>query len=497
MANPQEFVALGTSPVPGGKPAGNTEYRYDCSEWDLLKGEIDLLQSVSGQQPSWNKVQKYVQTILSEKCKDIAVASYGAYALLQTDGYAGLAAGLELIKGILTAHWDGAFPIKPKGRENALDWLGERAMEVVDKMPTASESDRAVLTACIAALDGLNAVMKEKGCSEMSKVGPSLHSKVNGIPAAPVPGQEPPPSTGDSPATGAPARPAEIDSPDRAREAITKAAEYLKRASATDPVPFRLARLLAWSDLASIDRADDGKTTISGGDPAMAQGWEQALKKKEFQRVLDEAEARFATDRLWLDTQFFAVRAMEGLGSTYDAARRAIADEVAAFVRRVPDVLASKFDSGTPFAGPSTSTWITNELLPPAPSASGAGSAKLDAVASEAKKLASRNRLQEAMQLMQKEMQAAPQGRERFLWRLALARVLVDGGKAQLAAPQLESLDKEIQRYSLEEWETSLSVEVVKLLWQCYSSLSSDKAAAAYERLCRLDLTAAMALDKR
>jgi hypothetical protein len=39
-------------------------------------------------------------------------------------------------------------------------------------------------------------------------------------------------------------------------------------------------------------------------------------------------------------------------------------------------------------------------------------------------------------------------------------------------------------------------------LWQCYSSLSksggeavAEKAARAYARLCRLDLTTAMALD--
>ena len=83
-----------------------------------------------------------------------------------------------------------------------------------------------------------------------------------------------------------------------------------------------------------------------------------------------------------------------------------------------------------------------------------------------------------------------------------MARLCADSGRPNLAIPQLEALDGEAERNGLEQWEPELAVEVVKTLWQCYSSLSktggeamSEKATHAYSRLCRLDLTTAMTLD--
>ncbi|MGH9360874.1 MAG: type VI secretion system domain-containing protein, partial [Thermoanaerobaculia bacterium] len=111
-------------------------------------------------------------------------------------------------------------------------------------------------------------------------------------------------------------------------------------------------------------------------------------------------------------------------------------------------------------------------------------------------------KLPQATAFFQKEMQAAPLGRERFIWKLELARICWEGGRPDLAAPQLESLDQEVARHGLEEWDANLAVEVVKLLWSCYSAASnregsSEKALRMYERLCRLDLSAAMASDGR
>lgn len=81
----------------------------------------------------------------------------------------------------------------------------------------------------------------------------------------------------------------------------------------------------------------------------------------------------------------------------------------------------------------------------------------------------------------------------------------MDSGKLQLALPQLTSLDEEIGRFALEEWEPELSLEVIHQLFLCRQRLAAGLQEKApdvqnqlqnlYERLCRLDVNAALAVE--
>jgi len=507
VANLSDIANLGTTPIPGESPTG-ASVRYE-PEYEKIQLEIEKLQSVSQVPVHWREVVELATTILSQKSKDLLITAYLAGALLQENGYPGLTAGLGVFKDILSTFWDKLFPPieKMRGREGAVRWLDERGGKVVKENPAASESDREPLTACLAALEALNATLAEKfteSALSLAELSEALQEKLNSIPAAYVP-----PAGGGAPSGEAgvidmsPPAPAAdvIDSLDKVREVTFKAVAWLRQNNPADPLPFHLERSVLWGEVVEAPEHKDGQTAVAGGDAALLESWETGLKKKEYQRVLDEAEARLPADRLWLDPNLFAVRALEGLGTGFDAARRAVGDEVGALVRRVPELTTCKFEGGLPFAGEATRQWIQNELLgPPAPSADGT-SERLDETMKEARKLATRSKLPAATALVQKEMQAVPPGRTKFLWRLNLAKLCAESGRHILAVPQLEALDEEAQRGALEQWEPELAVDVVKVLWQCYSSLSksneslTEKAARAYARLCRLDLTAAMALD--
>jgi type VI secretion system protein VasJ len=460
----------------------------------------------------WGQVVTNGSTLLSQKTKDLLIASYVTAGLFAEDGYPGLAAGLGFYKDFVGTFWDKLFPPveKMRGREGAVRWLDERAAKMVAEAPSPSESDREPLTACTAAIEALNAVLGEKfteqpiGLSELSE---KIQEKLYSVPApqaAPEPGAAPvegaPPAEGGAPAAAyaAPPPPAEIDSLDRVREQVLKCVEFLKKTNPADALAFQLERALYWGGLAEVP-----EPMPAGGDAALLPAWETALKKKDYQRVLDETEARLPTDPLWLDLNLFAVRAMEGLGSSFEAARQAVGSLVAGLVVRLPELKGATFDGGVAVAADVTRQWIDHELLGRAAAAGAApGADRLDETMQEARKLATRGKLPAATALVQKEMLAVPPGRARFLWRLNLARLCTESGRPALAAPQLEALDGDAERGMLEQWEPELAVEVVKLLWQCYRSLSKsggeamvEKAARAYARLCRLDLSTAMALD--
>jgi type VI secretion system protein VasJ len=128
-----------------------------------------------------------------------------------------------------------------------------------------------------------------------------------------------------------------------------------------------------------------------------------------------------------------------------------------------------------------------------------------DQVVAEARRLTAGGKFKDALSLLLEGLASASMRREQFLWKLRLAKLCLEAGQPRLALPQLQSLDDEIRQFSLEQWEPSLSVEVVRTLLQCQRKLMQDakrppaeileRTSELYARLCRLDVLSAVALD--
>ncbi|WP_226665401.1 type VI secretion system protein TssA [Microbulbifer aggregans] len=58
----------------------------------------------------WRNVAKSAEKILTEKSKDLEVASWYTEALIRLHGVAGLRDGFELISRLVSEHWDGLYP---------------------------------------------------------------------------------------------------------------------------------------------------------------------------------------------------------------------------------------------------------------------------------------------------------------------------------------------------------------------------------------------------
>jgi type VI secretion system protein VasJ len=242
---------------------------------------------------------------------------------------------------------------------------------------------------------------------------------------------------------------------------------------------------------------------------------EDALKRGEHANLILEVEASFARAPFWLDVHRYTAMALDALGPTHAQARRTVITELASFLARIAGVLDLKFADGTPFADDQTRLWIESEVRPPVqerhavtPVASTDNGAQLPPwvqVAQEAKQLAAQGKVLEGVALLQTGQQQVASQRERFLWRLQQARFCAEAGLLEVAVPQLEFLGDQAERFALEEWEPWLSLEVVQLLLQCYYRLKQkttsppaelvEKAQRLHTRLCRLDVTAALALD--
>lgn len=479
-----DLATLGTTPIPGDSPTG-VSARME-PEFEKLQAEIDKLTSVDPNSINWNTVVELATQILSTRSKDVAAAVYLTGGLLHTQSYGGLGIGLKICADLLKTFWETLWPEKKRlrGRVAPFNWLAERCDKVLPEFRTPQESDRAALEGAVKSVQEMNAFLGDKlegiEAPNFQLLERLIQDKVYAIPAP----QAASTSSSTPTTTSTPSAPAQanVDNPDAARaalpqiwETIYKASVVLRGANPADPIPYVLLRIAIWGDLLEIPPGiapGDGKTL------------EDRLAKKEFPGVLKDAEDQILQAPLWLDLHFYVYRAMEGLGYAYDGARKVVGDAVASLARRLPAALNG--------ASPASKLWIQNELF-------GSATAVEDP-RTKARALAARKQFVEAVALLQREALAATSRRDRFVWKLELAKICAEGGKTALAIPILEGLDLEAQKFQLDEWEPQLAGEVVQFLYECHRTstgdpASADKAKKLYARLSSLDVRAALALD--
>ena len=125
-------------PIPGENPSG-ADLRYDTKllVLDKLKEarrQDDELDQGAWQSErkvaNWPVVLKLAQETLATTSKNLQVAAYLTEALLQTEKFAGLRQGLDLVYRLLTGFWDTVYPVidpeDPETREDRatpLSWM--------------------------------------------------------------------------------------------------------------------------------------------------------------------------------------------------------------------------------------------------------------------------------------------------------------------------------------------------------------------------------------
>lgn len=102
-------------PIPGENPSG-ADLRYD-PVYDKIKEarrqDLDLNQGAWQSElktANWPLVLKLTQETLATRSKDLQIAAYLTEALLQTERFAGLRQGLDLLNSLATGFWDTVHP---------------------------------------------------------------------------------------------------------------------------------------------------------------------------------------------------------------------------------------------------------------------------------------------------------------------------------------------------------------------------------------------------
>lgn len=510
-----ELSQLSCRPIRPDAPAG-FEVREDPG-FEALQAEVEKLSApAAAGAVDWPGVARLSGELLAEKTKDLLVASYLAVALVHTEGCAGCVRGLTFYRELLEHFWEKLYPQKTRlrARLRALEWWVEKTLAALEQLGAVSWPPP----------------LRDGVLDELTRLERLLHDQLEAPPslaplidyfcsvelvtaAEPAPqekGREEQALEAASRAPKGAASPAaeaqlETGSLEAALGAVGRAAFESWQRDPPHPHPYRLRRQLVWSPLEEPPPAEGGRTRLPPPPKALLTLFEELQRSGDPEVLLEAAETRLGEYLFWLDLSFFAYQALLRLGDGYTRAREAVRQETAFFVRRLPGLEALCFADGTPFASSGTSCWLAQGVQsPPLPcgerEAAETGRTP-GADAEQLRHLVQSGRLTEAIEQSQQRLKECGCGRERLLWRVTMAGVLLGAGQGRVALPYLDQVLEELDRHHLEEYEPELALNALELAWCAYREQpepqAQETASALLLRIGRLDLPEMLRLANR
>jgi type VI secretion system protein ImpA len=132
------------APIPGDAPAG-ADLRYAPTYAQLTEPRREDDDAPQG---DWKRARKVAEhdvvvrvatDALATKSKDLMIAAWLTEALTRREGFAGLAYGLDLLRGLIDKYWDTLFPEIDEGdlglRVRPLNWVGSGLETSVKAVP--------------------------------------------------------------------------------------------------------------------------------------------------------------------------------------------------------------------------------------------------------------------------------------------------------------------------------------------------------------------------
>jgi type VI secretion system protein ImpA len=267
-----------------------------------------------------------------------------------------------------------------------------------------------------------------------------------------------------------------------------------------------------------------GELRLGGDAPSLellappATQVRQELKRlsveSNWTELIEAAENAMAMPcgRAWLDLQRYAVRALDAYG--YPAIAAAIRSELRSLLADMPKLPEWTLADDTPTANAETQAWLKEVTAPPQsangfqtmhsmddakPSSESAGESAPPDSFQVAMGLARSGDVQQAIEILTREIAHERSGRARFQRKIQLAQICMSTGHEAIAYPILFEMADEIEQRKLEDWEASdVIAHPLALLFRCMNQLDGDAdlKRKLYARICRLDPVQALACAK-
>ena len=288
---------------------------------------------------------------------------------------------------------------------------------------------------------------------------------------------------------------------------VVASARFMRRSRPSDPVPYALLRALRWN---ALRPASDGEPVP---DPSLLQAPATAertrlkslMLERQYEAVLDAAEEVLGATSggAWLDAQRFAVEAAAALGADYASVHHAMVSALRQLLATFPGLARATLLDDSPVANGDTLSWLEREGLLRAAASSerapleGTPQALRRPMLERARAEAAGGRLDRGVALLMADLARERSDRARFLRRIELVTILLDGSRADIAMPIVEEMLEQVDVHKLDTWEDG-AVVAQALVLACRALDATDGDAqqrnGLYLRVCRLDPIAALSI---
>jgi type VI secretion system protein VasJ len=471
-------------PIRADSPTGE-DPGYD-DDFQRMREEVNKLSGADVDQ-----VVQLAEKLLTQRCKDLRIATYYLWARLQRDGEPGLADGLSLLAALVERYAGDLLPARPNSRRMALEWLtSSKVLDSLSRFPEVVKDEAERTVAALAWLERGLAAWPQDQQPALGSLYSALSARLaqsGGVDAL-VP-QNSASHGGGVQASAAPT--SNINSGRDLLDSGRALAIYLREQPLGWLAAHRLMRSLRWDTLHQVPPHDaNGVTRLTPPRGEYRAQLKRLYLQQNWGELLDRVEQIHAegVNHFWLDLQWYLCQALSKQPAPEDSWAEIAQRDLGMFLERLPGLDVLCWSDGTPFADETTREWITRHVIGnnsqqwlPVPSTPAASAdTEILALESEALAQADSDGVEQALAWLAErpDIQTA---RQRWLLRLLMARVAEQYGKSDLAMHLLGELDVTAQRHALAEWEPELNFEVkarlLKLLRLKTQRNDADKPA--------------------
>jgi predicted component of type VI protein secretion system len=157
-------------PIPGENPAG-IDLRYQRLYLHVREArraddaESPGVWHFDPKLPDWAAAARLTSEALEHTSKDLQLAAWYTEARMHTDGFEGIAHGLEVTLGLLRNFWDVVYPEMddgdPEMRLGIFEWLDRVVSSGASELPVTDDSKRWIREA-VASVDGIEAYIRQE-----------------------------------------------------------------------------------------------------------------------------------------------------------------------------------------------------------------------------------------------------------------------------------------------------------------------------------------------
>lgn len=541
MTTNHSIRELGSIAIQAAHPAGANVREHE--DYMQMQMQMERLTDIHADiLTDWQEVIKLGSNLLLTQGKDLAVGTWLALGLLHTQGISGLSDGIAILNGLIGTHWDDMTPAarRIRGRRNQMQWwleqihdlLNEKALmslapipadqhaqmlqdwsdlsdtwDTHDDEPPAFYSLKAVLERLPVQSEPeaeSNSQSLDTQSQNTQSISPvttdSRSTSEPELTAAPVTTavNTPDLSAPSLSALSLPDTPADLVSvTERALTNLQPLASWLLDQNPEHPLAYRINRICAWTTLETLPVANDGITRLLEPTTVIRDNLAKVIEGGDVLSLIRFAESRLVTTPCWLDLNHLSFKALTELG--YTQAARAIADETAWLIRRLPGLEALHFAHDMPFAQTQTQEWLATLKTGATSAASGAShvsnkqsdasESSLQSLKKDALAKARSGELSQAIESLQSAFSATSSASERFKVRLAQCELIHQFDRKTDLRPMILPIVEDLKKFKLPIWEPELASQAYALIAGIELRHDAESAHAATQTLGQLSRT--------